>query len=99
MTQDESKIREAVNEFCEQHGGGPREIEITRGRFGGYYVTLIWDGFISMGLGDRFEGISQALIKHLGASTFHVVSRYRVYTFAEKIEAEAFAETVPPFEP
>ena len=91
MTMHELQIRAVLNQYCDQHGGGGREIEITPGRFGGYYVSLVWDGFVHQGLGDRLYALGKCLIEGLGDGVFLVVRKFNPVTFSERAEQHALA--------
>jgi len=95
MTQIESKIRDIADQFCNKNGGGPREIIITRGRFGGFDLTVVWDGFDTMGRGKRQDGLIDLLIKGIGANVFQIVRTLHLATFAEKMEEDAVATAIP----
>ncbi|HLX60058.1 MAG TPA: hypothetical protein VKX17_02130 [Planctomycetota bacterium] len=88
------KISEALNQFCEQNGRGPRDLEIVPGQFGGYYVTLVWDGFRSMGLAERISVLAEFLTKVLGPVMSQVRSLDAV-TFNERTEQEAVEAAIP----
>ena len=95
MTQIETKIREILVRFCNDNGGGPCEPILTPGRFGGFNVTLVWDGFQKIGLGSRQDGVIDLLVKGIGADVFQTVRTLHLRTFAEKIEEDALEAAIP----
>lgn len=95
MTEIETKIRKIFDAFCDQNGGGERDIEILPGQFGGYSVTLAWDGFDRLGLGGRHKGVFDLLVRDMGPKVFHIVRTIHLVTFAEKLEEEATADAGP----
>ena len=95
MIQLKTKIQNIFETFCDQNGGGKREINIAPGRFGGFTATLVWDGFESMGLGDRHSKVFKLLIPEMGADVFQIVRSIHLITFAEKYEEEAIETAIP----
>ncbi len=95
MTQQEAKIIDVLNQYCDQHGGGMRQIETTTGRYGGFYVSLYWSGFDAMGFGARHNTVSKHLIDTIGPGVFTIVRKLHLRTLDEKIEEEAIAGAIP----
>lgn len=91
-----AKVTEILNRFCDQNGGGPREVTVVRGRYVGYYLTVVWDGFASMHSTIRRETVFWYIARELGSTPVgQVVSSLHLVTFNEKIEEEAVAAAMP----
>ena len=88
-------LKDILNRFCDTHGGGDREIEVVPNRFGGYTVTLAWDGISNMGWDARMRFVAQCLIDEIGPDVFQTVQRLRDLTLQEKIEKDAIAVAAP----
>jgi hypothetical protein len=83
MTQIELTIEAALNRFCDQNGGGKREVILSPGRFGGFDATLVWDGFETIGLGKRQDGVVDILVASIGTNLFQIVRNLHLVTFSE----------------
>jgi|ERR1043165_4850091 hypothetical protein len=91
----EALIRDILNRFCDQHGGGLRETQIGPGRYGGFYITLVWDGFATMQVMERQSALLTALASEIGPSVYQVVRNLHLVTYSERAEEEAIAAALP----
>ena len=93
----EPRIRNLLNQYCDSHGGGDRNIEIVPGPYGGYSVIFVWEGFEKIEISERLHPILELLWQEFGPNVFaDIVRSIRTRTFNERAEEEAIEAAIPP---
>lgn len=104
MTQENenerNRLRDVLEQYCDENGGGAREIEVHYGRYGGYKLTMVWDGFENKSSFETMRSVMAYVKDAMNYPNYSLVHGLHAVSFRQKaLEDQQFESTPAQYDP